>query len=108
MRGAQGKSAYRLNPIFPKPFHHTGKADLPIDEGNHQSLLMLMYPPGQGLFFRKLVRNIRVMTSGAELPVDLVGCFVKLGDGIERNNLAEFTYQEAKQFFWLPLRSDEL
>src|SRR6266851_4943031 len=32
VRSAQGKSAYRLNSIFPKPFHHAGKAWLTVDE----------------------------------------------------------------------------
>jgi hypothetical protein len=67
---------------------------------------MLKYPPSQGLFFGKLGRTNRGPASITQVPVDFVGCFVKLANRVELDNLTKFTREDAKQFFRFPLRPD--
>ena len=66
---------------------------------------MLVYPPGQRLFLCDVGRrtNARLVTSVAQVPIDLIRGFVELRDGVKLDDLTQFADEKAKEFLGVML-----
>src|ERR1043166_1716917 len=105
MHRGQRKRAYGLNPKLLQTLNCRRETSLFLHQGNRHGLLMLVYPPGQRLFLCDVGRrtNARLVTSVAQVPIDLIRGFVELRDGVKLDDLTQFADEKAKEFLGVML-----
>ena len=108
----QGKSAYRLKPFLLEKGNRAREALFPIQRRNHQWLLALIYPLGDGFVGGNVGRRNRALlaadfTGG---PQDLVGRFTVLGDHdtVKLHDPVQFGRHSAEEVFKIAVRTDGL